>query len=335
MRVHSALLFLLLALALRVDAKPPAIPKVDRIRIAEAFRLADAIGNRVWPKWDRPPFAVLLVTNDHEFLIRHPKPSDDFKLVGEDDVLKAKVWFRKRQFDPRLLATFPAVGGVSTIVIGQAENTDAKTSTRWVVTLLHEHFHQLQYSQPDYYKGVAALDLAGSDKSGMWMLNYPFPYADAKVKDQFAKACAALLDALRARRQPDFRDKLKSYLAARSKLHSLLKPADLRYLGFQSWQEGIAHYTEYHVAAAAAADYKPSREFQNLKDYSSFGDDARASLKRIEKELTSLQLDKAKRVVFYAFGAAEGLVLDQAKPDWRTHYFEDKFSLDKQFQSLK
>ncbi len=40
-----------------------------------------------------------------------------------------------------------------------------------------------------------------------------------------------------------------------------------------------------------------------------------------------------KRTALYALGAAEGLVLDRANPDWRRHYFEEKFSLDKHFPS--
>src|SRR5256885_515624 len=81
---------------------PPRLADADRVRLAEAFRLADALGNRVWPDWDKAPFAVLLVAPDYEFLIRHPKPSDDFTPLGEDAVLKHKVWVRKRTFGPDL-----------------------------------------------------------------------------------------------------------------------------------------------------------------------------------------------------------------------------------------
>jgi hypothetical protein len=67
-----------------------------------------------------------------------------------------------------------AVGGVATIVVGQPAHT-GQTSTRWVLTALHEHFHQLQFSQPGYYPGVTALGLARGDTTGMWMLNHGFP----------------------------------------------------------------------------------------------------------------------------------------------------------------
>src|SRR5215468_1876795 len=128
-----AMLVLLLFLHSISAQTQPSLSEVDRVRLAEAFRLGDKIGDQVWPGWDKAPFAVLLVTPDHEFLIRHPKPSDDFALAGEDALLKGKVWHRRRKHPTNFLATFPAVGGVSTAVIGQAQNTEAQTSSRWVI----------------------------------------------------------------------------------------------------------------------------------------------------------------------------------------------------------
>jgi hypothetical protein len=316
-------------------ATAPRLSDIDRTRLAEAFRLADAIGNKVWLDWDKAPFAVLLVTPDHEFLIRHPKSSDDFTALGEDTVLKQKIWSRKRKFETNLLATFPAVGGVPTIVIGQAENAAAKTSTRWVITVLHEHFHQLQNAQPRYYAEVDSLGLARGDTTGMWMLNYDFPYSKREVKEQFAVMSKSLAEALASRQQAGFADKLATYIESRKKFRSLLAPDDSKYLSFQVWQEGIARYTEYHVADVAAAEYEPTKEFKALKDYTSFKDEARAIATGIERELTTVQLDKSKRTAFYALGAGEGLLLDAASPGWRKEYFAEKFSLEKHFRTDK
>lgn len=304
---------------------------VDRIRIAEGFRLADSLGNKLWPGWDGAPFAVLLVTAEQEFLIRHPKPSDDFTLVGDDSVLGARVWRRPRQFPTHLLATFPAVGGVSTVVIGQAESTAARTSTRWVVTLLHEHFHQLQDSQPGYYDAVDSLDLARGDKTGMWMLNYPFPYAEPKVRDGFSAMCRRLSQTLDVRARPDFDEKFTTYVEARKTFQSLLEEDDYRYFAFQVWREGIARYTEYRLAEVGGTSYKPSAAFVKLADYRPFEAVAQELLKAMERELASPQMDKNGRTVVYNFGLAEGLVLDRREPEWRSHYFKEKFSLDRRF----
>jgi hypothetical protein len=325
-----------LALVSCTDASTPtSLGDLDRIRFAEAFRLVDAIGNRIWPDWDKAPFAVLLVTPDHEFLIRHPKPTDDFTALGEDVLLKQKVFVRKRTYATDLLATFPAVGGVPTIVIGQAENTAAKTSTRWVITLLHEHFHQLQMSQPKYFADVDALGLARGDKTGMWMLNFDFPYTKAEVEERYAALAKALGDAVEARKSKDFAKKRAAYLDARKRFQAALKEDDYKYASFQIWNEGIARYTEYRVADWAAGEYQPSKAFQELKDYSSFKDEARTILEDIQKELATFKLSKAKRTVFYPLGAAEGLILDEVQPEWRKRYWDQKFSLDKVVLEVK
>src|SRR5262245_45927227 len=116
------------------------LSSIDRVRLAEAFHLADELGDRLWPNWSKAPFAVLLVTPEREFLLRHPQPTSDFIHGDNDSLLRSDLYWRNRVFQPNLLATFPAVGGVSTIVIGQAENTTAKSSSPWLITLLHEHF---------------------------------------------------------------------------------------------------------------------------------------------------------------------------------------------------
>lgn len=314
----------------------PTLSEIDRIRLAETFSVADRVGDRLWPGWSKAPFAVLLLTKDHEFLIRHPKPSADFTKLEFDKRLTSDVYFRKRQFPNNLLATFPAISGspVSTIVVGQAELTQAKTSTPWVVILLHEHFHQLQDSQPNFYADVNALKLSGDDQSGMWMLNYPFPYQRQEVQEQFALVSKLLAAAVQAPK-PQRAGKVREYLAARQKFHSTVTPADARYLSFQFWKEGIARYTEYHVARLAATNHRPSKEFTALKDYQSFADVAKETRQRILKQLTTQKLGETKREVVYPFGAAEGLLLDQIRPGWRRMYFVEKFDLAGLYDSMK
>jgi hypothetical protein len=311
----------------------PAIPDVDRIRLAEAFRIGEKLGDRVWSNWDKAPFAVLLVTPEYEFLIRHPRPSNDFTLAGNDTLLKSNVYFRKRTQSINLLATFPAVGGMSTIVIGQAENTTKKTSTPWVVTVLHEHFHQLQSSQGSYYSEVNSLNLSRGDQSGMWMLNYPFPYKDDRISAEFSRLSKLLAQALEAKTKKEFSAKLGIYLEARNALQNLLDPDDYKYFSFQLWQEGIARYTEFRIADLAAKKYQPTREFRSLKDYTPFKGVAESILnQQILGNLLTLQLEKSERLVFYPFGAAEGLLLDRANAKWQGRYFTEKFYLDKYFR---
>ncbi|HET6890331.1 MAG TPA: hypothetical protein VFH31_04455 [Pyrinomonadaceae bacterium] len=310
----------------------PSLSPIDRTRLVEAFRLADHLGDRLWPGWSKAPFAVLLVTPENEFLIRHPKPSSDFTSVGFDSILNTEVYYRKRKFPANFLATFPAITNspVSTIVVGQAENTTAKTSTPWVITLLHEHFHQLQDSQPNFYQEVNKLNLARGDQTGMWMLNYAFPYDRTDVQNQFVTISQLLSAAIRSPRASRAR-RVAAYLAARRKFQQMLATDDYKYLSFQFWKEGIARYTEYHIARLAAANYRPSKEFRPLDDYRSFSDVAKETREGILRQLLAQQLGESKREVVYAYGAAEGLLLDQIKPRWRNRYFLEKFDLENLF----
>lgn len=319
----------LLAPLVRAQDKP-RIADSDRVRLAEAFRIGDTLGNQLWSGWNKAPFSVLLVTPDNEFLIRHPKPSTDFILLSYDPLLKSNIYYRKRTQPPQFLATFP-VAGIPTIVIGQAENTAKKTSTPWVVTVLHEHFHQLQYSQPGYYPDVNALGLSRGDQSSMWMLNYPFPYEWHEMQELFSHLGRALADALEARPGADFSVGLAAYLKRRRELENTLSPDDYRYLSFQLWQEGIARYTEYRIAKFASKGYKPGKAFRALKDYKSFGEVAEDINSGILSALTTIKLDDSKRIIFYALGAGEGLLLDRARIRWRQRYFLEKFYLDKFF----
>ncbi|MBA2731774.1 MAG: hypothetical protein H0U54_02660 [Acidobacteria bacterium] len=291
----------------------------------------EKLSDRVWKGWSKTPFAVLLVTPEYEFLVRHPKPSKDFIYIGYDPLLNSEVYFRKLVFQKQLLATMPAVGGVSTIVIGQPENTDAKTSTRWVITVFHEHFHQMQDSQPNFYKDALDLGLARGDETGMWMLNFPFPYERPNVKEQFTVMSRALAHALRSRKGKDFREKLSAYLAERKRFGELLSPDDFKYFSFQLWKEGVARYTEYRIASEAVTRYTPSKEFAALKDFTPFADDARQLLDRMTNDLEKMSLDKRQRTALYPFGAAEAMLLDRANPKWQQRYFTEKFFPDKFF----
>lgn len=303
----------------------------DRIRLAETFRLAQKLSDKLWRDWSKAPFAVLLITKENEFLIRHPKPSSDFGLVGEDSLLKSKIYTRPRQFSPNLLATFP-FEGTPTIVVGQAENTNQKHSTAWTVILLHEHFQQLQMSQNDYNKAVSELDLAGNNNNGSWMLNYDFPYQDEAIGKQFVLLSKLLNELLEIEKRQGFAAKLKEYLQVRSNLKEKLSQKDYKYFSFQIWQEGIARYTQYRIANLAAQKNKPTREFRNLTDYQTFSSVAEKTLKNIKNEISKMDLSKYQRVAFYPIGAGEGLLLDQVDTHWQKKYFSEKFYLEKLFE---
>lgn len=318
-------IIILLLVSTTLQAQSPAqLPTKDAVRVDEFYRLAPVIEDKIWPDWSKVAAPLLLITKDAEFLTHHPDPPKGFTQLA------AGIYERPREFPVNLLATFPAFGPPSIIVIGEAENTEAKTSTPWVITLMHEHFHQLQDAQPGIYDAVNKLGLAHGDTTGMWMLNYSFPYADAKVNASFTSLRDLLLAALHAPDQKTFQPLATQYVDARTKFLAQLTSDDRKYLSFQLWKEGIARYTQIKCAEAAA-DYRASSQFSALGDYESFAAYAEHARSDTLDELKKVDLATWKRVAIYPWGAAEGLFLDRYEPNWKGGYFATPFTLDSYF----
>jgi hypothetical protein len=327
MRTLFALVFLAGCVAAQ-DNATARLSTDDVVRIREFYRLASAIQDQVWPGWSAVPAPLLLVTPEAEFLTHHPAPPSALNKVGED------LYYRPRQFPTNFQATFPAFGLPPVIVIGEPANTLSQTSTPWLFTLMHEHFHQLQWAQPGYMKSVEGLDLSRGDTSGMWMLNYPFPYDKPEVEKSFRELRDTLLRALAESDRDRFEKLAAEYAQQRRRFFAQLSADDHKYLSFQLWQEGIARYTEVK-AAEAAANYKPAAEFAKLADFESFASYAENARRRTLGELQRADLPTWKWEVVYSFGAAEGFLLDRIDPKWKDEYFKHVLSVDSYFGTAK
>jgi len=305
------------------------IPKIDpanKFLIKEAIKISDDIGPKLWNGIDKVTFTILLVTDTAEFLINHPKPSSDFISIGYDSLLESELFYRSTQYNKHFLATFPAVNGFNCVVVGTPENT-GKKSIEWITTLLHENFHQFQYNDPDYYTSAENLGLSDGDNSGMWMLNYPFPYDDDNINEQFDKYVSSLTKAISSIGDITFNQTLENYITERKNFKHLLDSNDYKYFSFQIWQEGIARYTEYKYLQQLK-NYQLSNAVKAQSDYISFGEYENEFFRSQIESLTTLSLKECKRSCFYAVGFAEGLILDTLNADWHEDYLADKFFIE-------
>jgi hypothetical protein len=319
------LVLLVAAMAAAQSSAVPEMPATDAVRLREFYSVMPTISSKVWPGWEKTPAPLLLVTKDTEFLTHHPAPPKDFTRIETD------LYERSRQFPTQLLATFPAFGPLSVIVIGEPENTLAKTSTPWLITLMHEHFHQLQDGQPNIFSAMNDLGLARGDNTGMWMLNYAFPYEDAEVAKEYSRLRDMLLATLEETDSRKFQKAAQSYVAMRKAFFAKLSRDDAKYLNFQIWKEGVARYIQI-LCAEEAAKLQPSSEYQKLSDYESFESYSKRARKETLDELRKSDLAKSHRVAVYAFGAGEAMLLDRMNPKWREGYFEHLFTLELYFQ---
>ena len=328
MRRPRRLLTLLILLVLpvpSVGAEEPAaaagLTAADRVLLSETFRLAAELGEEIWPGWQVAPWEVLLVGEEHEYLVNSPREPEGFVLLGRDEVVGGRVLARPRTVPPRLRATYPILGGPPLVVIGRPETTGLDPSS-WVAIALHEHFHQLQMSDSSYYADVEALDLAGGDETGNWMLDFPFPYDDPRVDERFRGLCVTLRAVLAGDVPPSFVARALDTLAA------TLPDDAYRYLSFQLWQEGVARYVQYRAARVAGERFAPSPEFTALPGYRPFSEVAEDLRREILAELAEPRLAERRRVAFYAAGAGMAMLLDELSPGWRRGYLERKFALE-------
>jgi hypothetical protein len=323
-------LFSVIYVVLSLECSSQSFPKMrteDRMRIHEAEFLLKKFGNQVWPGLARVPFTVLMVYDTSEFLINCLKPPAEFRNSGFDTILSTQVYTRRSVHPDNLLATFPAVNGQICIVVGTPERTGL-SSTAWVITLLHEHFHHYTYMDPNYYKEVNKLKLSRGDSSGMWMLNYTFPYDDETVIKHYTWFSKTLHDALKGLDSDNFELFLQTYARARIAFKKGLKPDDYKYFSFQVWQEGVAKYIEFKFLETMGK-YKPTSEIQQLPDYIPYDEYREQMYKEELDNLTAFKLAEQKRTCFYTIGFAEATILDYLNPKWKKLYLKNKFYMEK------
>lgn len=274
--------------------------------LAALRELARIQGEALWPGYGTAPFSFLLVHGEREVLLCHPSLPAGFTRDGADAATGCDRFVRPRSGLPdALLAAMPLFGPPSTIVMGTPETTGL-SPPRWRSTILHEHFHQWQSHLPEYYGRVAALDLAGGDETGMWMLNYAFPYDRPEVGAAYAAAAGALLAAIEARGTDAFRARLADYAGRRRAFAAAAGERNWRYLDFQLWQEGVARWTEIALGRGSSdAAMRAEAEAREAE--------ALAELRRPD-------LARQQRLVAYPMGAGEAMLLEACGPGWRARY---------------
>lgn len=263
-----------------------------------------AEGDALWPGFAAAPFGLLFVTPEGEYLLCDARTLDGFVEAGQDSETGCSVRRGPSSWrSPSLLAAMPIFGPGEVIVMGSPASTGLSRAA-WRRTILHEHFHQWQGQLPDHYARTAALGLSDGDQSGMWMIQYPFPYRDPAVASAYRAAADSLLLALTSDEQ-GLRSATRRYLAKRAAFATAAGDRNWRYYEFQLWKEGVARWTELEIARRAGGEWST---------------EAAAHWSEQLETLRSGELPDLERVSVYAFGAAEAALLDRNDPQWRGCY---------------
>lgn len=307
--------------------------------LREAFQLVNRVGNELWPGWANVPLTVLVVAEDHEFLVNTPgdwEPSAGFE-PADQEFLGRPIYRRRRTLPMALRAAFP-VDGVPAAVVG-AWRQGEESPNEWATTLVHEWFHVLQMHRDEESK-VEALDLAGATYPSL-QLDYPFAYGDHDIANALHLLGNALYDFWeRSRNLPRAMQRTfvaQTSWAALRNFETLvrLKYGDdaYSYFRYQTWKEGVARYTEVHVTLRAAELDAAGR----LRPVAGFETIAGAvPYRRLFEEVTRTNfweirpsvVDGADPTAFYGIGHGLAELLDEIHPEWKARYFEEETWLD-------
>lgn len=329
----------------RAEATPlqesqDGMPREQMLVLREAFQLVNTVGNEVWPGWARSPLTVLIIDDDWEYLTNVPQdwtPTGNFELI-EQRFIGQPIYRRERTLPRALRAAFP-VAGLPAAAVG-AWRPAEESPNEWAVTLVHEWFHVLQMSRGEQEK-VADLDLGDGDFPSL-QLDYPFVYGDRDIGHAIHLLGAALYDFWsRSRTLP--RAMQRTFVAETSwaALQNLQTIVNMKYgeraynyFRYQTWNEGVARYTQVHVSLLAAdfednGRFYPQPGFAALQGAMSYG--------RLWDEVTHTNYwlmrapsgDKGgDPTSFYGIGHGMAELLDAVNPTWKERYFDRGVWLD-------
>lgn len=312
---------ILLALAALAAPMPTVPPRAVREMIREAKAHVVREGEDIWPGFKAVPFHLILVTAQSDFLFCQV-PTDGFHAVGTDPISGCSVQRRKRRLAVDSSASFDVAGDRSMIVMGMPKALGL-SRVNWILTLIHEAFHQYQNNLPGYVGQVEALGLRKDSRDARWMLDFPFPYGDPAVGamvTEMASAGAAFLQAT----SPEARaGAIAAYVKQRRRAMRAVTADQWRYYEFQIGQEGIARWTELAIAIAA------SRQDRALAGAAT---DQRLSLIASLRSIGQQGVGVWKRSAFYPLGAVEAAMLDSLGVPWRSAYRNAPFSIGTQLE---
>ncbi|WP_239807233.1 hypothetical protein [Croceicoccus hydrothermalis] len=308
-------MLVIVAAAIASVTNPLLPPDDDRQMIAEAQAIVRTNGDRVWEGFSQAPLPILLIGPDQETLFCGA-PAPDFSPAGFDSVTNCAMQTRPREL-PVDLSAATYIGDQQVIMVGVPDAL-GMSRDEWIVTILHEAFHQYQSTLPGYIAAVDRVrEMFGGDSS-QWMLDYPFPYADSEVENAFKEMTGSALRYLEATSSFERHLATSDYIDARKDAKRAASLKDWAYFEFQAGQEGVARWSEQELGALVATSH-PS--------IAAVAEDGRlglaASLRAIDRD----GLGMWKRSAFYVLGAIEAEMLHQLDPAWQRQYVNAPFSL--------
>jgi hypothetical protein len=334
----------------------PATLRVDPLLLAEAHEvwgLISSPGNPIWPGWDASGTPLLLyLPGQQDVLINHPHPPDGF--VPYEGPVQFPGWRILVKNGPTLIEldgqnTSKEVEGIQTLVVADPLSSlranvssllqDARPAADKVrslglfnlatdpygqlATVVHEGFHVYQ-------------DKVAPDKGAEDMLLLYYPVLSAQNNVGFALEGTALNQALHAANPAALRHAAVRWLAVRRDRRASLPPKAAEYEDGVEFTEGLAKYTEYRLFQVLEGR-QPGPAIlwaQGFNGYASLAPQRQQLVERMVQNMSGVinvnndpYGTAPLRMRLYYSGMAEGVMLDQLSPNWKSRIFAADVSL--------
>ena len=328
---------------------------LEKARIAEAFHLRKAIGDKIWTGWSNAPVPIIVYNEAYAFLVGLDNPDSGWHTVPQnvlcggpwelvpDEAVDGRKYFRLRLVDERTTpqAFTVRVGdfwcaSMTTkdwmlIKMGNDLRDSLPSAIKAIVPyrLIARIFVELSTNTDSYisliehesfhaYQGIVSAGRLASAETVLPRFGKKYPWSNTGFNDAWKAELDALADALSAsqeQRMVEFATRFISLRQARRKAFQL--DADLLNLErFREWEEGLAKYTELAIWKHAASD-SVYKPVQALSGDPDFKSYGSFARKWAEELITLRHQSKGDGVRFYYSGMAQAFLLDRLNPDWR------------------
>ncbi len=337
------------------------LSEMDKARLVELEGLRRQLGGRVWPGWDAADIPTILYNEEYAFLVGVPDPTDGWIKVPANekrggpwetvpgDTFQGQEYYRQRltgsgatpqaftvrvgdhwvasmttkdwtriklvgmireEMPPPLAAVFPYGLMVGTF------NSD------WHITaVLHESFHAFQGT-------VAPERLEAAERATAVETRYPWD--DGAFQAAWGREVDLLAEAVESESAAEVRELAQEFLTQREarRADHALGPDLVAYEGHREWSEGLAKYVELSIwqQAFLAQDYEPNpalaadEDFEAYATFEAHWGQEVAQLRRQGSDLSD--------VTFYYTGWAQGVLLDELMPGWKSEALEEGVFLE-------
>jgi len=314
------------------ETPPPDLNKTAMIMIKETYNLINQGGDKIWKDWSKTKFPILLIDQDHLFLVNFPQPPSDFLEYKEADPDLGKIYYKKGTLSPQIRASF-LFNNQPVAAIGIQQS--GFSVINWVGTLVQEMFHAYVISQPQTKDKIDLLKLATTQNQD-WQSSYPFPYSDKVVGLLISQQYLRLRNCQNANEETITKlyDAYEIITIYKNYLKNSFKDIDAyAYAKYQEWMNGVGVYTEYKLLEFAASDeYKPTQAFADLEPYKNSGGYKNyfniysKTLKNKLNNYIFLPTDQLRQ--FFYLGSEKAFILDKVMPNWKNSFFDKEIWLD-------